>query len=264
MKKYHPKKSLGQNFLIDKNIIDIIVNKGNINQNDTILEIGPGTGNLTEKILFQKPLRLYAIEKDKFLAKKLKEKFNKKINLINDDALSVDEKIFSCNSIVVFGNLPYNISTQILVKWIRLNNLNKIFKKFILMFQKEVAERIIATTNNKKYGRLSILTSWKMNVKKLLEVSPGSFYPIPKVKSTVLLLEPKNEFFKIKNPKNLEHITNVFFNQRRKMIKHPLKILFKNTDKISKKLNININDRPQNLSPLKYFELCKEYENLTF
>ena len=264
MKKQHPKKSLGQNFLTDQNIIDIIVNKGNINQNDVILEIGPGTGNLTEKILFQKPLKLYAIEKDKFLAKKLREKFNKKINLINDDVLSIDEKIFSCNSIVVFGNLPYNISTQILVKWIRLNNLNKIFKKFILMFQKEVAERIIASTNNKKYGRLSILTSWKMNVKKLLEVSPGSFYPIPKVKSTVLLLEPKNEFFKIKNPKNLEHITNVFFNQRRKMIKHPLKILFKNTDKISKKLNININDRPQNLSPLKYFELCKEYENLTF
>lgn len=132
------------------------------------------------------------------------------------------------------------------------------------MFQKEVAERIIANTNNKKYGRLSILTSWKMNVKKLLEVSPNSFYPIPKVKSTVLLLEPKNDFFKIKNPKNLEHITNVFFNQRRKMVKHPLKILFKNTDKISKKLNININDRPQNLSPIKYFELCKEYENLIF
>ena len=263
MKKFHPKKSLGQNFLTDKNIIDIIVNKGKINQNDTILEIGPGTGNLTEKILFQKPLKLYAIEKDKFLAKKLREKFNKKINLINDDVLSVDEKIFSCNSIVVFGNLPYNISTQILVKWIRLNNLNKIFKKFILMFQKEVAERIIASTNNKKYGRLSILTSWKMNVKKLLEVSPSSFYPIPKVKSTVLLLEPKNDFFLIKNPKNLEHVTNVFFNQRRKMIKHPLKILFKNTDKISKKLNININDRPQNLSPLKYLEICREYEKLS-
>ena len=102
------------------------------------------------------------------------------------------------------------------------------------------------------------------NVKKVLEVSPKSFYPVPKVKSTVLLMEPKKDFFPIKNPKNLEHITNVFFNQRRKMIKHPLKILFKNTDKISKKLNININDRPQNLSPLKYFELCKEYENLTF
>jgi len=264
MRIKNPKKSLGQNFLTDKNIINIIVNKGNISENDVILEIGPGTGNLTERILVQKPFRLFAIEKDKLLAEKLGVKFNKKINLINDDILNVDENIFSYNSIIAFGNLPYNISTQILVKWIRLNNLNKIFKKFILMFQKEVAERIIANTNNKKYGRLSILTAWKMNVKKLLEVSPSSFYPIPKVKSTVLLLEPKKDFFKIKNPKNLEHITNVFFNQRRKMIKHPLKILFKNTDKISKKLNININDRPQNLSPLKYFELCKEYENLTF
>ena len=262
MKKFHPKKSLGQNFLTDKNIIDIIVNKGNINQNDTILEIGPGTGNLTEKILFQKPLRLYAIEKDKFLAKKLREKFNKKINLINDDVLSIDEKIFSCNSIVVFGNLPYNISTQILIKWIRLNNLNKIFKKFILMFQKEVAERIIANTNNKKYGRLSILTSWKMNVKKLLEVSPSSFYPIPKVKSTVLLLEPKNDFFKIKNPKNLEHITNIFFNQRRKMIKKPLKFLFKNYEEVAKELSLDLSLRPQNLSCLTYYKICSYYEKL--
>ena len=262
MKKYHPKKSLGQNFLTDKNIIDIIVNKGKINQNDTILEIGPGTGNLTEKILFQKPLRLYAIEKDKFLAKKLREKFNKKINLINDDVLSIDEKIFSCNSIVVFGNLPYNISTQILIKWIRLNNLNKIFKKFILMFQKEVAERIIANTNNKKYGRLSILTSWKMNVKKLLEVSPSSFYPIPKVKSTVLLLEPKNDFFKIKNPKNLEHITNIFFNQRRKMIKKPLKFLFKNYEEVAKELSLDLSLRPQNLSCLTYYKICSYYEKL--
>ena len=262
MKKYHPKKSLGQNFLIDKNIIDIIVNKGNINQNDTILEIGPGTGNLTEKILFQKPLKLYAIEKDKFLAKKLREKFNKKINLINDDVLSIDEKIFSCNSIVVFGNLPYNISTQILIKWIRLNNLNKIFKKFILMFQKEVAERIIAETNKKNYGRLAVLSSWKLKIKKVTDVSPNSFYPIPKVKSTVLLIEPKNEYFNLKNTKNLEHITNIFFNQRRKMIKKPLNIIFKNVNEISKKLNININDRPQNLSSLKYFEICREYENL--
>ena len=260
----NPKKSLGQNFLIDKNIIDIIVRNGCINEKDVVLEIGPGTGSLTERILSLKPFKLFAIEKDKSLIMKLNEKFKDKINLINEDILKVDEKVFCKEPMIVFGNLPYNISTQILVKWIRLNNLNKNFKKFILMFQKEVAERIIATTHNKKYGRLSILVSWKMNVKKVLEVSPKSFYPVPKVKSTVLLMEPKKDFFPIKNPKNLEHITNVFFNQRRKMVKHPLKILFKNSEKISKKLNININDRPQNLSPLKYLELCKEYENLTF
>ena len=258
----YPKKSLGQNFLNNKNIIDIIVNSGDIKKNDTILEVGPGTGNLTEKILSKNPKKIFAIEKDKYLTKKLNEKFKGKIILINEDILKIDEKKYSDNPMIVFGNLPYNISTQILVKWIRYNNLKNIFKRFILMFQKEVAERIIAETDSKNYGRLSVLSSWKLKIEKITDVSPESFYPIPKVKSTVLLIEPKKEYFNLKNSKNLEHITNIFFNQRRKMIKKPLNILFKNVNEISKKLNININDRPQNLSSLKYFEICKEFENL--
>ena len=258
----YPKKSLGQNFLTDKNIVDIIVDVGDIKKNDTIFEVGPGTGNLTEKILLKKPKKIFAIEKDKSLAKNLHEKFKEQIVLINDDILKIDEKKYSIEPMIVFGNLPYNISTQILIKWIRYNNLNKIFKKFVLMFQKEVAERIIAETNNKNYGRLSVLSSWKLKIKKVIDVSPNSFYPIPKVKSTVLLIEPKKEYFALKNSKNLEHVTNIFFNQRRKMIKKPLNIMFKNVSEISKKLDININDRPQNLSSLKYFEICKEYENL--
>ena len=262
MKIKHPKKSLGQNFLTDKNIVDIIINAGDINKNDTILEVGPGTGRLTEKILSKNPRKVFAVEKDKFLAKKLSEKFREKIILINDDILKIDEKKYSNNPIIVFGNLPYNISTQILVKWIRYKNLNNTFKKFILMFQKEVAERIIAETNSKNYGRLAVLSSWKLQIEKIVDVSPNSFYPVPKVKSTVLLIKPKSEYFNLKNSKNLEHITNIFFNQRRKMIKKPLNIIFKNVNEISKKLNININDRPQNLSSLKYFEICKEYENL--
>ena len=143
----YPKKSLGQNFLNDKNIIDIIVNSGDIKKNDIILEVGPGTGNLTERILSKSPKKIFAVEKDKFLSKKLIEKFNEKITLINEDILKIDEKKFSNEPMVVFGNLPYNISTQILIKWIRYNNLKNIFKKFILMFQKEVAERIIAETD---------------------------------------------------------------------------------------------------------------------
>ena len=258
----NPKKSLGQNFLIDKNIINTIIDAGNINKNDTVLEVGPGTGNLTEKIVSKKPKQIFAIEKDFYLAKKLRERFGEKITLIIDDILRIDEKKFSSNPMIVFGNLPYNISTQILIKWIRYNCLNSIFKRFILMFQKEVAERIIAETNNKNYGRLAILSSWKLKTKKIIDVSPNSFYPKPKIKSTVLLVEPKNEHFILKNPKNLEHVTNVFFNQRRKMIKKPLNIIFENINEIAKKLNININDRPQNLSSLKYLEICKEYEKL--
>ena len=262
MKRNHPKKSLGQNFLIDKNIIDIIINTGDIKKNDTILEVGPGTGNLTEKILSKNPKKIFAVEMDKFLTKKLYEKFKEKIILINDDILKIDEKKYSNDPLVVFGNLPYNISTQILVKWIRCINLNNTFKKFILMFQKEVADRILAETNSKNYGRLAVLSSWKLQIKKIIDVSPNSFYPIPKVKSSVLLIKPKSEYFNLKNSKNLEHVTNIFFNQRRKMIKKPLNIIFKNVDEVSKKLNININDRPQNLSPLKYLEICNEYESL--
>jgi len=263
MKINHPKKSLGQNFLTDNNIIDSIIIAGNIKKNDTILEVGPGTGNLTEKIISKCPKKIFAVEKDAFLAKKLDEKFKKKIILINDDILKINEKKFSDDPMIVFGNLPYNISTQILVKWIRYNNLNNSFKKFILMFQKEVAERIVAKINTKNYGRLAILSAWKLNIKKIINVSPNSFYPVPKVESTVLLIEPKDEYYSLKNPKNLEHITNIFFNQRRKMIKNPLKLIFKNVSEISKKLNININDRPQNLSPLKYLEICREYEKLS-
>ena len=257
-----PKKSLGQNFLIDKNIINLIIEKGEIEKNDTIIEVGPGTGNLTEKIVLKKPKKLILIEKDKVLANKLGIKFKEKITLINDDILKIDEDIFKNVKMIFFGNLPYNISSQILVKWIRRNDLNIICKKMILMFQKEVADRILAQTNHKDYGRLSILSSWKLDVIKIKDVNPSSFYPKPKVKSTILLIKPKENVFKINNPKNLEHVTNVFFSQKRKMINKPLKILFKDINKISEKFDLDMTKRPQNLNPSIYLNLCKEYEDL--
>ena len=118
--------------------------------------------------------------------------------------------------LTVFGNLPYNISTEILSKWIiRLNN-EFWFDSLVLMFQKEVADRIIAKTNTSNYGRLSILSNWKLNIKKIIDIKPESFSPKPKVDSSLLLFTPKDKFFKLKNPKNLEMITRVFFSQRRK------------------------------------------------
>ncbi len=260
--KIRPKKSLGQNFLIDKNVIKIITELGNLNKNDTVLEVGPGTGNLTENILSKKPKKIIVVEKDHQLSINLREKFGNKIKIINDDILNINENIICNNSMIIYGNLPYNISSQILVKWIKLKNLNSFSKKLILMFQKEVANRIIAKLNCKDYGRLSIFVSWRMKVEKIKDISPKSFYPSPKVDSTVLTLIPKKNYIKFKNPKNLEHVTNIFFNQRRKMIKKPLKLLFKNYEKIIQKLKLNINLRPQNLSPDKYFEICKEYEKL--
>ena len=260
--KIRPKKSLGQNFLSDKNVIKSIVEIGNIKNNNTILEIGPGTGNLTEFILKKKPKNFFVIEKDYNLVKFLYEKFDNKINIINKDVLNFELNAISKEKIIVYGNLPYNISTEILIKWITDNKKFESCKKLILMFQKEVADRIIAKTNSKNYGRLSIISNWRMDVKKEFDINPNCFFPKPKVDSTLLSFEPKKKYFNLKNPNNLEKITRVFFNQRRKMIKNPLKQIFKNPYIIVQKLKLDTNLRPQNLSPLNYFEITKEYEDL--
>ena len=257
------KKSLGQNFLTDEKIIDLIIKLGNISSNDLVLEVGPGTGALTKKIIQIQPKRLTVIEKDEVLARNLNLKFGEKLQVINEDMMHVSYNNYFNKNLIIFGNLPYNISTQILAKWIKEYDLNKFCKRLILMFQKEVADRIIAKSNTKDYGRLSILSNWKMKIEKIIDIEPYSFKPSPKVKSTLLVFTPKNKFFKLKDPRNLEHITNIFFSQRRKMIKKPLKFLFKNYVEISKNLSIDLSLRPQNLDCLTYYKICEIYEALT-
>ena len=255
------KKSLGQNFLINENVIQQIVNTVEIKDKE-ILEIGPGTGSLTRYILKNEPKKFYVIEKDDKLSLLLKEKFTDKINIINDDVLEVAVDKISSDKLTVFGNLPYNISTEILSRWISSLDEKFWFNSLVLMFQKEVADRIIAKFNNSNYGRLSILSSWKLNIKKIIDIKPECFSPRPKVNSSLLLFTPKENFFKIKDPKNLEKITRIFFSQRRKMLKKPFNQIFKNSNEISKKFNIDLNLRPQNLEPEMYYKLTKEYENL--
>ena len=255
------KKSLGQNFLVDRDILNKIVNTVNIN-NKEVLEIGPGSGNLTAYILKKNPKKFYVVEKDDDLSLLLKEKFNDEIEIINDDILKISENKISKNKLIVFGNLPYNISTEILSKWIVNMNSNIWFESLVLMFQKEVADRIIAKSNNSNYGRLSILSNWKLDIKKIIDIKPQSFFPKPKIDSTLLIFTPKKKFFKLESAKNLEKLTRIFFNQRRKMLKKPFNQIFKNADDISKKLNIDLNLRPQNLEPETYFRLVKEFENL--
>jgi 16S rRNA (adenine1518-N6/adenine1519-N6)-dimethyltransferase len=258
---FKPKKSLGQNFLIDKDVLKNIVDTAEI-YNKEVLEIGPGSGNLTEYILGKNPKKTYVVEKDNHLSILLQEKFNNQIIIINDDVLKISENDISNEKLTVFGNLPYNISTEILSQWISNLNEKPWFEKLILMFQKEVADRIIAKSNTSNYGRLSILSDWKLNIKKIQDIKPSSFSPRPKVDSSLLLFSPKKNFFKLNNCKNLEMITRVFFNQRRKMIKKPFNQIFKNSKQIANKYNINLNLRPQNLEPEIYFKLVKEYENL--
>ena len=255
------KKSLGQNFLIDKNILNIITNVTQIKDRN-ILEVGPGTGNLTSFILKKKPKNFSVIEKDDNLANELENRFEDQIKIINKDILQIDETNIFSEKVTVFGNLPYNISTEILTKWIINLNDNFWFDNLVLMFQKEVANRIIANFNTSDYGRLSILANWKLNIKKICDIKPNCFSPKPKIDSTLLFFSPKKNFYKIQNPKNLEMITRIFFNHRRKMIKKPFNKLFNGNLKILDKLKINLNLRPQNLNSETYYRLTNEFENL--
>ena len=257
---FNPKRSLGQNFLVDDKILNKIIDIANIDFENAVIEVGPGKGALTDKIFEKKPRKLTVIEKDERLYKFLNKKFGSKIDIINNDMMKISYEKYLEENLIIFGNLPYNISTQILAKWIKINNLEKFCKKLILMFQKEVADRIIAETNTKNYGRLSIISNWKMKIQKIIDIEPRSFSPSPKVKSTLLVFVPKKQYHILKDPKNLEHVTNIFFSQRRKMVKKPLKFLFNNFEKISKKLSIDLKARPQNLDHKTYYKICELYE----
>ena len=255
------KKSLGQNFLIDDSILNLIVNSLEI-KNKYVLEIGPGTGNLSKYILDKKPKKFTVVEKDSNLINYLKDRFKDNLNIINDDILNIDENSLFKEKVIVFGNLPYNISTEILSKWIINLKNNFWFENLVLMFQKEVADRIIADFNNSSYGRLSILANWKLIIRKICDVKPDSFSPRPKVDSSLLLFKPRKDFYKINNPKNLEKITRIFFSNRRKMIKKPFNQIFNGDLRIAEKYKINLNLRPQNLNFETYYKLTEEYENL--
>ena len=257
-----PKKSLGQNFLTDRNILNKITEITKI-EKKFILEVGPGTGNLTSYILKNNPKKIFLIEKDENLVSSLRNEYGDKVTIINNDVLNIDEKKIYNEKLTVFGNLPYNISTEIICKWIlNLKNDYFWFDCLILMFQKEVADRIISDFNSSKYGRLSVLSQWKLNVEKIFDIKPNSFHPKPKVDSSLLYFKPKKNYYTFNDPKNLELITRIFFNQRRKMLKKPFNQIFNGDVEIANKLKIDLNLRPQNLDHETYYKITKEYENL--
>ena len=260
---HYAKKSLGQNYLIDLNIVKKIINLTKI-YNKNILEIGPGKGALTEQILKNKPKSLILIEKDNILSKELKLKYqnNKKIIIYNKDVLKFNfEEKLKDNSII-FGNLPYNISSQILAKIIKFKKYPPKYSALIFMFQKEMAERITGKFNTSKYGRLSILTNYRLKVLNKFNVSPNCFFPKPKIDSTILYLKPNKKISnKIKNIENLEKITNILFSNRRKMINKNMKKIF-NKDQLDSIKNLNLKSRPSDLKPEKYYEITELFERI--
>ena len=257
-----PKKSLGQNFLIDKNIIKKIINLSNI-QNRHVIEIGPGNGELTDEIIKNKPKSITLIEKDFDLTKKLKRKYSENQNLIifNDDILKFNlEKIIKKESMII-GNLPYNISSQILVKIIKFKKWPPNFFDLIFMFQKELGEKIIGLYQTPDYSRISILANSRLKVIKKFFVSPNCFRTIPKITSMVIHFKPKSTLLNIKNILKLEEITKIFFSNKRKMINKNIKKLL--TQKQIKSLNqLNLKSRPSELKPEMYYKIAKLYEKI--
>ena len=255
------KKSLGQNFLIDKNIIKKIINFINI-KDKNIIEIGPGKGALTEEIIKSNPKSLILIEKDNVLFENLKLKYsnNHILKIYNDDILNFNiEKIIKEDT-VIFGNLPYNISSQILIKFLKFKVWPPRFSDLILMFQKELADKITGKYTSADYGRISIISNYRLKVFRKFNISPNCFAPKPKVTSTLLHFHPINKNkIKIKNLSNLEKITNILFSERRKMVNKNIKKIL--TEKEIDQINgLEIDSRPSQLNPDIYYKITEFFE----
>ncbi|MDR2527085.1 MAG: 16S rRNA (adenine(1518)-N(6)/adenine(1519)-N(6))-dimethyltransferase RsmA [Rickettsiales bacterium] len=238
LKKYNlvAKKRFGQNFLVNSDLLSKIANVAQISGKN-ILEIGPGPGGLTHAILKECPKKLVSIEIDKNYFNILKNEFigYNNFEVINNDAVKINESDYFDGNINVIANLPYNVGTHLLLKW--LNNI-KIYESFTLLLQKEVVDRIIAKPNTKEYGRLSVMAQAITFPKKMFDISPSSFIPSPKVMSSVIHLKPKQTNFSFEK---LSKITSVLFANRRKKIRAPI-------EKLKINVVIDLNKRAEELS----------------
>ena len=251
-----PKKSLGQNFIINEKFLQKLSSFIYTDENTTIIEIGPGRGALTNYLVKKKFKSLILIEKDIMLSQDLLKKYenNKKIVIKNLDALNVNyEKLNLKKNVIIVGNLPFNISTQLLFKWLDQKKWPPFYDRMILMFQKEVASRIIAKHNNKNYGKLSVACQVRCDIEKLLIAKPDIFSPPPKVHGVVLDFRPSLKYKDLDYSK-LKNILTLAFSKRRKKIKTNL------SDYKDALINLKINEnlRAENLSVLDYCKLLYE------
>ena len=252
-------KRLGQNFLFDINLTDKIVMKSEP-LFSTIIEIGPGPGGLTRSILKKNPCKLFAVDKDhqsQLMLKELKEIYRDKLQIIIADAIDYPIWELGDSPRQIIANLPYNVGTKMLINWLKHV---RHFEKFTLMFQKEVAERIIANVGSPNYGRLSILTNWLTKTRKLFDIPATAFIPAPKVTSSVIELIPRSKPIFDISFSSLEKITFLAFSQRRKMLKSSLRSV--NGEVILEDLQISSKLRPEEVSIIDFCRIAqKVYPN---
>jgi len=252
-----PSKKLGQNFLIDKNIAANIASRISSPKNKILLEIGSGLGGLTEFLLKLEPKRLIAVEYDRGCIPylhDLKMHFNE-LDVVAEDALTIDERALTQEPFIIVSNLPYNISVVLLIKWL---DIITSIDHMVLMFQKEVADRILAQPGSKTYGVVSVFVQYLCDVTKCFDVSPSAFFPAPTIMSTVVKITPKKDVAElVKHYQKIKIICNKTFNQRRKMLRNTLQGLFDSPEDILKQVGISGETRPEQLSPADFAALAR-------
>ncbi|MDM8335150.1 16S rRNA (adenine(1518)-N(6)/adenine(1519)-N(6))-dimethyltransferase RsmA [Wolbachia pipientis] len=243
-----PKKSLGQNFILSREVTKrIVVLAGNL-EDFNVIEIGPGYGALTREILAHNPKSLLAIEKDSNLEQyhnQLLSEHQGKYRIIEADALHVVEEELIERPVKVIANLPYNVSVALFLKW--LNNI-KFFTSLTLMFQREVADRIIARPNSKDYGSLSVLSQLICDIRKEFDIEPKEFFPRPNVYSSVVTVNPLPTRKFAVNLEALTRLTRTVFAHRRKMLRNSLQNITSYTEAILENAKLSGNERPENLT----------------
>jgi 16S rRNA (adenine1518-N6/adenine1519-N6)-dimethyltransferase len=222
------RKSLGQNFLLDLNLTGRIARAAGPLAGVTAIEVGPGPGGLTRALLTEGAARVIAIERDERAIGALAEigeHYPNRLTVIADDAMGFDVRpLLDGSPARVVANLPYNIATALLVSWLTIEPWPPWYDRLVLMFQREVAERIVAGPGSKTYGRLSVLAGWRAEAKILFDIAPSAFVPPPKVTSSVVQLIPRAEPLACER-RALERVTEAAFGQRRKMLRQSLKSL---------------------------------------
>ena len=256
------KKSLGQNFLFDLNLTRRIARSAEPLDGFTIVEIGPGPGGLTRALLMEGATYVIAIERDERTLPALAEistAYPDKLSVIAEDALAVDWAKTISGPAKIVANLPYNVATVLLIGWLTQGAWPPWFSSLTLMFQKEVAERIVAKPGGKDYGRLSVLCQWRCDVKKLFDVNRSAFTPAPKVTSSIVQLLPKPAAGC--EVQSLEKVTASAFGQRRKMLRSSLKAAFDNPESVLSALGINPELRAEQLPVADFVRLAHALEN---
>ena len=225
-----PRKSLGQNFLLDLNLTARIARAGGPLAGATVLEVGPGPGGLTRALIAEGAARVIAVERDERAIAALGEiaaRYPGRVSVVAGDALQFDPRPHlgdATGPLRIIANLPYNIATALLVRWLSVAPWPPWYDLAVLMFQREVAERIVASPGSKSYGRLAVLAGWRADAKILFDVSAAAFVPPPKVTSSVVRLVPRAEPLACDRAA-LERVTEAAFGQRRKMLRQSLRTL---------------------------------------